>query len=72
MTLLGIIAAQELIVIIIVICIMFLIPVIALVDIVRSKFEGNRQLMWVLVVFCFDILGSILYFAIGKNQKIKQ
>lgn len=72
MTLLGIIAAQELIVIIIVICIMFLIPVIALVDIVRSKFEGNRQLMWVLVVFCFNILGSILYFAIGKNQKIKQ
>ena len=72
MTLLGVIGPQELIVILIVVLFMFLIPVIALVDIVRSKFSGNMQLMWVIIVLFFNLIGSILYFIIGRNQKIQQ
>ncbi|MDP3912268.1 MAG: PLDc N-terminal domain-containing protein [Bacteroidota bacterium] len=72
MTLLGIIAAQELIVILMVAAFIFLIPIIALVDIVRSKFEGNMQLIWVIIVVCLNLLGAILYFIVGRNQKIQQ
>ena len=70
MTLLGVIGPQELIVILISVIFMLLIPVIALVDIVRGKFDGNMQLIWVIIVVCFNLIGSILYFAIGRNQKI--
>jgi hypothetical protein len=69
MTLLGIIGPMELIIILSVGLFFFLIPLLALVDIVRSKFEGNMQLVWVIIVVFFNVIGSILYFAIGRNQK---
>jgi hypothetical protein len=72
MTLLGVIGSQELVFLLLVVAFIFLIPIVALVDIVRSKFEGNMQLIWVLIVVFFNILGSILYFIIGRNQKISQ
>lgn len=70
MILLGIIGPKELILILFVAFILFLLPLFALVDIVRSKFEGNMQLIWVIIVIFFNILGAILYFIIGKNQKL--
>ena len=69
MTLLGIIGPMELIIILTVGLFFFLIPLLALVDIVRSKFEGNMQLVWVIIVVFFNVIGSILYFIIGRNQK---
>ena len=70
MTLLGIIGASELIILLIVAAFIFLIPIVALVDIVRSKFEGNMQLIWVIIVVFFNVIGAALYFIIGRNQKI--
>lgn len=70
MTLLSIIGPIELIVILFVASFFFLFPLLALVDIVRSKFEGNMQLIWVIIVVFFNILGAALYFIIGRNQKI--
>ena len=72
MTLLGVIGISEIIIILFVGGFMFLIPVLALVDIVRSKFSGNMQLIWVIIVLFFNVLGSILYFIVGRNQKIQQ
>jgi hypothetical protein len=70
MTLLGIIGPMELMVLLITALCFFLFPLIALVDIVRSKFEGNMQLIWVIIVICFNVVGTILYFIIGRDQKI--
>lgn len=47
-----------------------ILPVIALIDILRSDFKGNDKIIWVLVVLLFNIFGSIIYFAIGRNQRI--
>ena len=41
----------------------------ALVDILKSEFTGNNKIVWVLVVMFLPLLGSILYFVIGRNQK---
>lgn len=71
MTLLGMIGPQELVVILVVAVFVIVIPLWALVDIVRSKFEGNMQLIWVIIVVFLSFLGAILYFAMGKNQKIQ-
>ncbi len=45
---------------------------IALVDILRNKFEDNNKIVWVLVVLFFNLIGAILYFIIGRKQRIKE
>ena len=44
--------------------------IIALIDILKSKFEGNNKIVWLLVVIFINLLGAILYFTIGRKQKI--
>ena len=45
--------------------------IIALVDILKSNFkDSNNKILWVLVVILLPVIGSVLYFMIGKNQKI--
>lgn len=71
MTLLGFIGGQEIIIILLVVLLIAVLPIIALVDILRSNFEGNNKLIWILVVLFTWLIGAILYFIIGKNQKIE-
>jgi hypothetical protein len=71
MTLLGIFGISELLLIVFAVFVFLLIQLIALVDILRSKFDGNLQLFWVIVVVFFNFIGSILYYFIGRNQKIR-
>lgn len=65
----GNLGATELILIL-----FFLLPailfIVALVDILRSEFQGYNKFIWVMVVIFLPIIGAILYFVIGKNQKI--
>ena len=42
-----------------------------LIDILKSKFEQNDKIIWVLVVILLPILGSLLYLIIGRNKKVK-
>ena len=71
MEILGIIGPQEIIVILLIVPVFLIIPIIALVDILKSEFTGNNKLIWVLVVLLSWIIGAILYFFIGRNQKIQ-
>lgn len=49
----------------------FILPtIIALIDILRNEFTENNKLIWVLVVLFGNLLGAILYFIIGRKQKI--
>jgi len=43
----------------------------SLVDILKSSFDNNNKLIWILVVLLVPFLGSILYLSIGRKQKIK-
>ena len=59
-------------IIILILLLLSIIPtLIALIDILKSKFEGNDKIIWVLVVLFFNLIGVILYFVIGSKQKIK-
>lgn len=50
----------------------FIIPIlIALIDILKSEFEGNNKIVWLLVVIFLNILGALLYYFIGRKQKLK-
>lgn len=53
----------------------FILPIIlwivALIDIVKSNFDGNNKLTWVIIVVFLPVLGALLYLLVGRNQKIK-
>jgi hypothetical protein len=66
----GVIGTQELSIVLIGVLFFGLLPLFALIDILRSNFEGNNKLIWILVVLFANVIGSILYFIIGRNQKI--
>ncbi len=65
------IGIYELIVLVVIISILAL-PfwIISLVDILKSRFEGNDKIVWLLVLIFLGIPGMILYRVIGKKQKI--
>ena len=44
--------------------------IIAFIDILKSNFEGNNKIIWLLAVIFVPLIGSIAYFVIGKKQRI--
>lgn len=72
MILTGFIGPQEIVIVLVVALVLFVIPIFALVDILKSEFEGNNKLIWVLVILLTWILGAILYYLIGRNQKLEK
>ena len=44
--------------------------IIALIDVLKSDFKGNNKIVWLLVVLLMNFFGAILYFLIGREQKI--
>ncbi len=48
----------------------FILWLVALVDIIRSDFTGNNKVIWLLIVLLVPLIGMILYFPIGRKQKI--
>lgn len=48
-----------------------LLPLLALIDILRSDFRGsNNKLVWLIAVLFIPFLGSLLYFLMGRNQRV--
>jgi hypothetical protein len=47
----------------------WLLMIFAIIDIVRSNFEGNHKLIWVLISI-FLPFGGLLYFIYGRRNKI--
>ena len=45
--------------------------IMAIVDIINSRFrEENSKVLWILLVVFLPFLGTILYYAIGRQQRI--
>ena len=47
-----------------------LLTIMAIIDIMKSKFEGNDNLLMLLIVI-FIPLGSIIYFILAPSRKIR-
>ncbi|OGP68186.1 MAG: hypothetical protein A2W27_07795 [Deltaproteobacteria bacterium RBG_16_44_11] len=43
---------------------------LAFIDIMRSNFEGGEKIFWIFMVIFFSFIGAIVYFIIGRKQKI--
>jgi hypothetical protein len=63
--------SSVLVLITIVSVVMFLLPFLALISIVKNQFEGYDKIVWVLIVLLLPFLGAILYFAIGRQRRLQ-
>jgi len=62
----GFVGGQELLLILII-----ALPIIALVDILRHDFkQSDNKLVWALIVLLLPLIGTILYFLIGRKQRV--
>ncbi|GAA4903232.1 PLDc N-terminal domain-containing protein [Mucilaginibacter defluvii] len=49
------------------------IPLFTLVDIIKSDFKDNfTKLLWIVIVLLAPLLGCLLYFLIGRSQKVSR
>ncbi|GMQ30060.1 PLDc N-terminal domain-containing protein [Algoriphagus confluentis] len=49
----------------------FLVYAFTIYDVVTSRFaNSNDKLIWILIVLLLPLLGTILWFAIGRNKRI--
>jgi hypothetical protein len=49
-----------------------ILPILALFSLLRSTFKDSTiKLIWVLVIIFVPVGGSILYFIIGRRQRVK-
>jgi len=47
-------------------------PLLALISVLTNKFRGNEKLIWVLLIIFLPFLGSLLYFLIGRSNRISR
>jgi ABC-type molybdate transport system permease subunit len=50
--------------------VLFILWVWALVDVLKSEFKSNNKIIWLLTVILVPVIGFVLYFLIGRFQKI--
>ncbi|MCX7793537.1 MAG: PLD nuclease N-terminal domain-containing protein [Thermodesulfovibrionales bacterium] len=50
----------------------FAVWLFALIDILKSEFTGYNKIIWILVVLFIPLVGAVLYFIIGRKQKLNQ
>lgn len=55
---------------VIIVFISVLLPLLALIEVLTNEFTGQNKLIWVLVILFFPILGAILYFLLGRQQRL--
>ena len=47
-----------------------LLPILALISVLTGRFPGNEKLVWVLVIIFLPYLGSIVYFLVGRQNRM--
>ncbi|WP_096431612.1 PLDc N-terminal domain-containing protein [Labilibaculum antarcticum] len=64
-------SAIGMIVMLLIFALAFLLPLLALLDVLRNEFTNSNKLIWILIVLLLPFIGPIIYFIIGSKQKIK-
>ena len=45
--------------------------IVQIVDCLKSDFSGYNKIIWILVLIFLGPLGAIIYFFVGKDQKLR-
>jgi len=49
----------------------FILWILVLVDIIKSEFTGYNKVIWIILILLLPFPGIILYWIIGRKQKIE-
>lgn len=64
----------EISVIFVVIFLVGVLPIIttlwALIDVLKNEFTGSNKLIWLLVTIFLHPFGALIYYFVGRNQKV--
>ncbi len=71
MILLGLIGPFQITLILFILGFVVIIPLLALISVLKNKFVGNDKIMWILLIIFLPFLGSLLYFLIGRKKSLK-
>jgi len=52
--------------------VIFIFPLVALIDALLNRFPGNDKIAWVLVILFLPFFGSLLYFLIGRRRRYRK
>jgi len=66
----GIMGLAVLLVLGIIFVAVFVLWLWAMIDILKNEFTGSNKLIWLLVVMLLPFIGMVLYWFIGREQKI--
>jgi heme/copper-type cytochrome/quinol oxidase subunit 2 len=44
--------------------------IFAFIDILKNEFTGNNKLIWIVAVLFAPVIGSLVYFVIGRKQRV--
>jgi len=45
----------------------FVLDIIAIVDVVKSSADAEKKTLWILLILVLPVIGMILYFIMGKK-----
>ena len=68
----GAFGLTELLLIFLILFFLMLLPLVAIISILKNRFKDNDKLVWTIVVIFMPILGAILYFIMGSYSKLKE
>lgn len=47
--------------------IILIVDIVVLLDILKSKKDTEKKILWIIAVFLLPVLGPILYYVIGRK-----
>lgn len=49
-----------------------LLPILAVISLLRSEYrDSTTKLIWLIIILFVPLVGSVLYFIIGRKQRVK-
>ena len=67
----GLLAGLSIMSIFFLVILVLIFPLLALISVILGDFRGNDKIMWVLLIIFLPFLGALLYFLIGRNQRVR-
>ena len=46
----------------------FILDIIAIMDVIKSSLDSGKKVLWILLILFLPVLGMVLYFLLGKKS----
>ncbi len=50
--------------------IIFILDIIAIIDVLKSSMDTNKKILWSVLIIFLPVIGMVLYFVMGKNNNL--